>query len=460
MPADGPASIILDQPEDFDEPETVPCMTEFRFEHYIPPADATKEEKSNPIARNKRKAKALSATADSTPSKATRLDTQELKITAYIHVVTYVTSATTRSAKAKQSLNIAKRGPFFFYTASTFSSFLTELAKTVPCRRDALAVSKLQWRFESPWTSKPKPLADENGYKALISSVEQRKKDHVIVVIMPPPARPEVPWDTGNGNPVFTPDDNNNNADLGSFHEQKASLDKLSAPAIAELKARYPVGSSSLYPDKHVYRDNDGNHWELDDLRLQVWAVNMARGRASLDNPPTSTHSYVQRLKAPIASASNTAVALPTASSTPPDMLINLLMLQTLQQQQQNSQNLSMLTNLTNLINTGVAPSKSGSGSSSVPDSSDPTNSSSMSEPWAVPLPRQITLEEFCARYNIPDGDHKKLELLEVELGDRRCKELDKDTWHGDAGFTKLAWDRFKEKHARFCQDIQKGLWN
>ncbi|PCH38910.1 hypothetical protein WOLCODRAFT_158448 [Wolfiporia cocos MD-104 SS10] len=456
MPANGPASIILDQPEDFDKPETVPCMTEFCFEHYIPPADATKEEKSNPIPRNKRKAKALSATADSTPSvsddesvtqsttrgqKAARLDTQELKITAYIHVVTYVTSATTRSAKAKQSLNIAKRGPFFFYTASTFSSFLTELAKTVPCRRDVLAVSKLQWRFESPRTSKPKPLADENGYKALISSVEQRKKDHVIVVIMPPPARPEVPWDTGNGSPVFTPDDNNDNADLGSFHEQKASLDKLSAPAIAELKARYPVGSSSLYPDK--------------------CAVNMAQGRALLDNPPTSTHfSYVQRLKAPIASASNTAVALPTASSTPPDMLINLLMLQTLQQQQQNSQNLSMLTNLTNLINTGVAPSKSGSGSSSVPDSSDPTNSSSTSEPWAVPLPRQITLEEFCARYNIPDGDRKKLKLLEVELGDRRCEELDKDTWHGDAGFTKLAWDRFKEKHARFCQDIQKGLWN
>lgn len=77
-----------------------------------------------------------------------------------------------------------------------------------------------------------------------------------------------------------------------------------------------------------------------------------------------------------------------------------------------------------------------------------------------IPLPRPISITEFCTYYKIPDSDRDKLVSLEIELGDRRCEQLGEDEWKGDGKFTKLAWDRFKEKHARFCTDIANGLWD
>ena len=81
-------------------------------------------------------------------------------------------------------------------------------------------------------------------------------------------------------------------------------------------------------------------------------------------------------------------------------------------------------------------------------------------KPKIIALPRPISLEEFCQYYKISDSDHEKLLLLEVELGDRRCEQLGEAEWKVEAKFSKLAWDRFKDKHARFCDDVTKGIWN
>lgn len=77
-----------------------------------------------------------------------------------------------------------------------------------------------------------------------------------------------------------------------------------------------------------------------------------------------------------------------------------------------------------------------------------------------ITLPRSVSLNEFCQFYKISDSDQEKLSLLEVELGDRRCEELGEEDWKNDAKFSKLGWERFKEKHARFCEDVKKGVWN
>lgn len=66
-------------------------------------------------------------------------------------------------------------------------------------------------------------------------------------------------------------------------------------------------------------------------------------------------------------------------------------------------------------------------------------------------------MDEFCNAYAISASDQAKIIKLEVELGDRRCEQLSQDVWKGDGGFSKLGWDRFKEKHARFCEDVMDG---
>lgn len=40
------------------------------------------------------------------------------------------------------------------------------------------------------------------------------------------------------------------------------------------LLERYAIGNSPLFPNKRIYSDGD-RHFELNDLRLRVWAVGM-----------------------------------------------------------------------------------------------------------------------------------------------------------------------------------------
>lgn len=52
-------------------------------------------------------------------------------------------------------------------------------------------------------------------------------------------------------------------------------MDKRIAPMMDQLQARYPVGNCPLFPDKRVYRNTNNQYWDLDRLRLQVWAAHM-----------------------------------------------------------------------------------------------------------------------------------------------------------------------------------------
>lgn len=90
---------------------------------------------------------------------------------------------------------------------------------------------------------------------------------------------------------------------------------------------------------------------------------------------------------------------------------------------------------------------------------SSATQATASSRIQVIRLPRPIAMDEFGHRYNVPVADRAKLIKLEVVLGDRRCEDLPEKEWK-DAGFTMLAWERFKDKHARFCDDITTGLWD
>jgi hypothetical protein len=82
------------------------------------------------------------------------------------------------------------------------------------------------------------------------------------------------------------------------------------------------------------------------------------------------------------------------------------------------------------------------------------------STPIALVLPRKISLDEFCERYDIPPQDKAKLEILDVIPGDHDALlTLEREDWAA-AGFAKLGWTRFLAKHARFVEDVRNGLWD
>jgi hypothetical protein len=44
------------------------------------------------------------------------------------------------------------------------------------------------------------------------------------------------------------------------------------APFVEKIRQKYPIGNDACWPTKRVYTSADGRSWELNDLRMQVWA--------------------------------------------------------------------------------------------------------------------------------------------------------------------------------------------
>lgn len=146
-------------------------------------------------------------------------------------------------------------------------------------------------------------------------------------------------------------------------------------------------------------------------------------------------------------SAAAGATAATPAVATSTDELLRLLVLQSIQQHTQPQ----------------IGARTYAAANAPLPALAQPTQTvAAASRPAAevIKLPRPITLLEFCERYSISEKDRTKLELLEVELGDRECELLPEKVWKGDAGFSELGWGRFVTKHAQFCADITSGHWN
>ena len=50
----------------------------------------------------------------------------------------------------------------------------------------------------------------------------------------------------------------------------------INLPLIEELRREYPIGNNPQFPNKRVYT-SEGRSWELNDIRLQLWAQKMVR---------------------------------------------------------------------------------------------------------------------------------------------------------------------------------------
>jgi hypothetical protein len=108
---------------------------------------------------------------------------------AYIHVIIPPPPLIRFSNKpSKPALpQIAKSGPLNFSSSLSHSNFLLRLAATTPCRPTALVQQQLRWKFEKPAKGDEKPLTSLDGYKAMICALEEKSKERVVIISMPPP---------------------------------------------------------------------------------------------------------------------------------------------------------------------------------------------------------------------------------------------------------------------------------
>ena len=99
-----------------------------------------------------------------------------------------------------------------------------------------------------------------------------------------------------------------------------------------------------------------------------------------------------------------------------------------------------------------------------IPPPSAPVITPSIQSPTPSPvkaLPRYVPLEEFCLHYHITPETQEKLRKLDIIPGDvKGIESLERCDWSGDAGFSRIAWDRFRETHKAFMVDVRNGIFD
>ncbi|GJE94880.1 hypothetical protein PsYK624_110560 [Phanerochaete sordida] len=391
-------------------------------------------------------------------------------IVTYIEVTVPSSAPQVQSRTGKKPAKVAptpaaavyKCGPIEFDVEDTFEMFFRDLADAVHCTRDSLPVPKLMWKLANIKSSPEKPITNAIGFKAMLTAVqEKRRGDRQITVMMPrPDQRPQTfPWEVG------TEDERGHNRmqefynteaqtaaeDPFDFHSQKQRIDDASQDCKQQICNKYPVGNlGEPYQDIRVYRNAEGRMWELNDLRISVWANKLARGKCTVDAPPNAPHfGHRQSLKPRTAPSSSPVALPPTAagSSSFPEAFLAA----TMQQQQRDT------------VLAG------GFGFNSVPGTHathlrPPSVTQSFFNPDDVPaffdVPNTITLSAWCARYRIPVEDEQKISHMGFVLGDRDFEDMPESVWKDEFGFAYLAWDCIKRRHIQFYYDLKDGKWD
>ena len=147
----------------------------------------TVEGKVKKPTSRKRKGAAVDDAGDDSDDQDSKKAKRE--VTAYILISSSTSGSAVRKSgpKAAASTTTIQRGPFFFHVDDTFLDFKSKLATSLPCKESLLPLDRLQWCYEKPSTDKHKPFVDGTGFKAMQASLQERKKDLVVNIHMPPP---------------------------------------------------------------------------------------------------------------------------------------------------------------------------------------------------------------------------------------------------------------------------------
>ncbi|KAI6025367.1 hypothetical protein BKA83DRAFT_4163406 [Pisolithus microcarpus] len=384
-----------------------------------------------------------------------------------VYVQVWSSSALSRSSNKKSAkvstVDVVSKGPFKCTTTDSFASFKSHTAAALPCRLSMLPVSKFEWKFENQAQGAPrKKVADRTGYEALLDAVKARRRHENVVVWLytPAPKKEEEDWDTGAPDHIDQPFDFDQEADAG-FSDAKIQLDgmvqKVKA-AQAEIERTYPVGGCALFPDKRVWHNKQNDtYFELSHVRTKYWAANIVAGRCDISAPPVSAHfSDKSKLKIPTHMPQpNLTVLGPSGAASSNPMFPHA--------PNQYYPGLYMLHPQFNLPYTHMTPYPppifpSVNTSASLHPPGLPRTMSTSSSPGST-TSHNVTLEEFCAKYHIPESDQDKLALMEYRPGNRAVEDLEESEWRSVGGFTKLGWEAFRVAHRKFCKAIKAGTW-
>ena len=256
----------------------------------------------------------------------------------------------------------------------------------------------------------------------------------------------------------------------------QVTFDKAIDSKKSELKAKYSIDNNPLFPGKWIYTNSStGFQFDLNTGQLMVWAshlvnfcclalalvnnVHISRlvGLWPLNKPPaTPLFDCQQWIKKPSPPPSanvqvaptlviSAPVAAPQVPATSTSLITELLLLQLLQTQQ-----------VTMHASHSIVPHQQ------VLFSTAPQVLVAAIPPSLPPSPakhRRVTLDEYCAYYDISDVDCTHLQKLDFQPGDP-IEKLDRVECHDEGGFQQLGWDWMLAKNRQFRWDVRSGtMW-
>ncbi|KAJ7716062.1 hypothetical protein B0H16DRAFT_1476962 [Mycena metata] len=364
-------------------------------------------------------------------------------------------------------------GPFECISSFTFPDFLNIIATACQTNTANLVLPSLQWKFDRPNNSKLKPVTNATGFKVMVKVLTDRHKDYVFSIFMAPPTfiKAELPWKESRNEGPSVPlnfeygiDDMQSQGSVLSIRDQLAGIDKASSTELNELLEEYPINNNPLFPGKRILHNATG-FFDLTDIKLRVWAVARAQGKATLKEPPASNHFFKnQTIKPP-----NPLAVIPPPAPAPlpavPD-LIQLLLA-----------NPNVLQTAIQIMNPfpHAAPHHCGQMHQpypppyphhapylpphGLPGPAPLQPPPQPAEPELVELPREISLEEYCKHYKINGDDRRVMNEIGYIPGDNGIKDLDANAWAATKVLP-LAKGHILCQHAVFLKDVRNGLWN
>jgi len=87
-----------------------------------------------------------------------------------------------------------------------------------------------------------------------------------------------------------------------------------------------------------------------------------------------------------------------------------------------------------------------------------PQNNSPFSSPGQA-LRLRVSLQDFCAHYEISKADEEKLAQLKYKPGNNAVLKLEHSDWK-EVGLTALGWQGFLDAHKAFICDVRAGVWD
>ncbi|KAH6905072.1 hypothetical protein BKA70DRAFT_1225861 [Coprinopsis sp. MPI-PUGE-AT-0042] len=394
-----------------------------------------------------------------------------VKYTAYIEVSVPAPQPAGRTIGSRAKIVVPppteiQKGPIRFDAKTSFPEFISAMAAALPYAPANFPTAEAKWQFEVPKASSKKPVQNEAGFETLLQAldVSASKKTPCtsIFVSIPPPSASKEPWDTGDGTFVPTPYSHGYETSAmnpetsfdGSAKATMSSMIDYNNEHLGTLQKKYPAGSHPRFPGKRILVLNvagQDHYLELTDLRLKIWAMKLSANTSgvSLDQPPNSNHFNISHcIKLAKEKENIDPIAAHPQMSYPPHYYpYHQAPLYPPPVGYPPSAGYPPFPPPAH----GHPPAGAGYGYLQPGAAAGPSRS------YQLPLPSprrnlpKMMLQELCAKYDLSDTDHNRLEQLEYCPGDRGVEGLEKNDFV-TAGFTVLSWGRLLEAHHHYLR--------